>query len=64
MMYAEKVLKSLCPPVFEFHFLKVSRLGVAKQKSYTWTSTRLHGPEIWKIMKFSKILTLVMGSGI
>ena len=31
-MYPEKVLKSLCPPVFEFHFLKVSRLGVAKQK--------------------------------
>ena len=32
MMYSEKVLKSLCPPVFEFHFLKVSRLGVADQE--------------------------------
>ena len=31
-MYFDKVLKSLCPPVFEFHILKVSRLGVAKQK--------------------------------
>jgi len=64
MMHFEKLLKSSGPPVFEFHFLKVSRLGVAKQKSYTWTSTRFHGPEIWKIMKFSKILTLVRGSGL
>ena len=32
MMYSEKVVKWLCPPVFEFHFLKVSRLDVAKQK--------------------------------
>ena len=35
MMYSEKFCKSLCPPVFEFYFLKVSRLGVANQESYT-----------------------------
>ena len=31
-MYPENFCKSLCPPVFEFHFPKVSRLDVAKQK--------------------------------
>ena len=54
MMYSEKVLISLCPPVFGFYFLKVSRLDVAKQKSYTWTSNRFHGPEIWKSWNFPK----------
>ena len=40
--------------MFEFHFLKVSRLGVAKWKSYTWPSNRVHGPEIWKSWNFPK----------
>ena len=48
MMYSENFWRSLCPPVFEFHFLKVSRLGVANQESYTCTSTRVHELEIWK----------------
>ena len=54
MMYSEKVLRSLSPPVFEFYFLKVSRLGVAKQKSYTSPSNRFHEPEIWKSWIFPK----------
>ena len=54
MMYSEKLLKSLCPPVFGFYFLKVSRLGVANQESYTVTSNRFHGPEIWKSWIFPK----------
>ena len=53
-MYSEHFCKSLCPPVFEFHFLKVSRLGVANQESYTWPSNRFHEPEIWKSWNFPK----------
>ena len=53
-MYSENICKSLCPPVFEFHFPEVSRLDVAKQTSYTWPSNRFHGPEIWKSWNFLK----------
>ena len=49
MMYFAKVLKSPSPPVFEFHFLKVSRLDVAKQKNYTFPSSLVNGPEIWLV---------------
>ena len=54
MMYSENICKSLCPPVFEFHFLKLSRLDVAKQNSYTFPSNPVHGPEIWKSWQFPK----------
>ena len=54
MMYSENIWRSLCPPVFECHFLKVSWLGVANQESYTFTSNRLHGPEIWKSWNFPR----------
>ena len=40
--------------MFEFHFLKVSRLGVANQESYTWPSSRFRGPEISKSWNFPK----------
>ena len=45
--------------MFGFHFLKVSRLGVANQESCTVPSIRFHEVDFLKIMKFSKILTLV-----
>ena len=54
MMYSEDPFNSFGRPVHEFHFLKVSRLDVAKQKSYTWPSNRFHGPEIWKSWNFPK----------
>ena len=54
MMYSENPLKPLCLPVFEFHFLKVSRLDVANQESYTGPSTRAHDVEFWKWWKFQK----------
>ena len=54
MMYSENIWKSLCPPVFEFHFLEVSRLDVANQESYTLPRNRFHGPEIWKSWIFPK----------
>ena len=54
MMYSENIWKSLCPPVFGFSFPKVSRLDVAKQKSYTLPSNLVHGQEIWKSLIFPK----------
>ena len=53
-MFSETFLRSPCPPVFEFYFLKVSRLDVAKQKRYTLPSNRFHGPEISKSWNFPK----------
>ena len=54
MMYSENPFNSFGRPVHEFHFLKVSRLDVAKQESYTNPSNRFHGPEIWKSWNFPK----------
>ena len=54
MMYSENFCKSFGRPVHEFHFPKVSRLDVAKQKSYTNPSNRFHGPEISKSWNFPK----------
>ena len=63
-MYSENLFNSFGRPVPQDCFLKVSRPGVAKQENYTNPRNRFHGPEILEIMKFSKILTLVRGSGL
>ena len=57
-MQLEILSKSSCPPVLEYHFLKVSRLDVAKQKklygaTHTWSRARFS-----KMMKFSEKVTL------
>ena len=54
MMYSENIWRSFGRPLLQDYFLKVSRLDVAKQKSYTWPSNRFHEPEIWKSWKFPK----------
>ena len=61
-LYSDKLLKSFCSPVFEFHFPKVSRFGRREMTRYTVPQQPVQFGRFFENLELFQILTLVMGS--